>query len=130
MIISNEVTLYPSKTEVQVSLSIPISTNQVFKSDKKDIVIGEKIFHHKNKLNNELYKGSYNLFEEETLRGIFFDRLANQDGFTKQQRWDFVKAVGETFAPTYVELINRNRNNTFRSYVGTIVRFQPVRENQ
>ncbi len=51
--------------------------------------------------------------ETRGVGGIFFDRLADQDGFDKKQRWEFVKAVGETFAPTYIELINRNKDKSF-----------------
>lgn len=51
--------------------------------------------------------------ETRGVGGIFFDRLAEQDGFTKNQRWEFVKAIGETFAPTYVHLMNNNKDLTF-----------------
>lgn len=51
--------------------------------------------------------------ETRGVGGIFFDRLAEQDGFTKNQRWEFVKAIGETFAPTYVQLMNKNKNLSF-----------------
>ena len=47
--------------------------------------------------------------ETRGIGGIFFDRLANQDDFTKAQRWEFVKAVGETFAPTYSYLMHKNK---------------------
>jgi len=51
--------------------------------------------------------------ETRGIGGIFFDKLNESDGFTKTQRWDFVKQIGKTFAPTYVELSNRNKNTAF-----------------
>jgi coproporphyrinogen III oxidase len=52
---------------------------------------------------------------EETrgVGGIFFDRLGEEKGFTKAQRFDFVKDVGDAFAPIYVHLIGQNRDLPF-----------------
>lgn len=52
---------------------------------------------------------------EETrgVGGIFFDRLGAEEGFTKAQRFDFVKDVGDAFAPIYVHLIQQNRGLPF-----------------
>lgn len=47
--------------------------------------------------------------ETRGIGGIFFDRLKEDELHTKEQRWEFVKAVGETFAPTYRELVSRNK---------------------
>jgi coproporphyrinogen III oxidase len=49
---------------------------------------------------------------EETrgIGGIFFDRLNATDGFTKEQRWNFVQDVGETFCPIYTHLASLNRD--------------------
>lgn len=51
--------------------------------------------------------------ETRGVGGIFFDRLTDDKNFTKENRFDFVKAVGETFAPVYTELIKRNRSKQF-----------------
>ena len=51
--------------------------------------------------------------ETRGIGGIFFDRLNDVDGFLKEDRWEFVKSVGKTFAPTYLELIQRNKNKAF-----------------
>ena len=46
--------------------------------------------------------------ETRGVGGIFFDRLKATDGFTKEQRWDFVKDIGETFVPIYTHLAGLN----------------------
>ncbi|WP_338762733.1 oxygen-dependent coproporphyrinogen oxidase [Bernardetia sp. ABR2-2B] len=52
---------------------------------------------------------------EETrgIGGIFFDHLkevnTETDGITKQDRWDFVREVGEAFAPIYTQIANKNK---------------------
>lgn len=51
--------------------------------------------------------------ETRGIGGIFFDRLGAEDGFTKQKRFDYVCAVGETFAPLYVELLHKNKAKEF-----------------
>jgi coproporphyrinogen III oxidase len=48
--------------------------------------------------------------ETRGIGGIFFDRLNGKDGKSKEELFEFVKAVGETFAPVYVQLIERNRH--------------------
>lgn len=52
---------------------------------------------------------------EETrgIGGIFFDRLSDQDKFTKTDRWNFVQDIGELFLPTYTHLILKNKELTF-----------------
>ena len=50
--------------------------------------------------------------ETRGIGGIFFDRLSG-DGFTKAQRFEFVKEVGEAFCPIYLELVQRNRNTPY-----------------
>ena len=42
--------------------------------------------------------------ETRGIGGIFFDRLGEQDGFTKQGRFDFVKDVGNAFCSIYLHL--------------------------
>lgn len=51
--------------------------------------------------------------ETRGIGGIFFDRLKNDNGHTKEQRWDFVKAVGNTFAPTYRHLVSKNKGKSY-----------------
>lgn len=51
--------------------------------------------------------------ETRGIGGIFFDRLKEDDAHTKQDRWEFVKAVGETFAPTYRGLVSTNKDKEF-----------------
>jgi coproporphyrinogen III oxidase len=51
--------------------------------------------------------------ETRGVGGIFFDKLNASSGFTKDQIFDFVLAVGNTFAPTYTKLMNRNKGKAF-----------------
>ncbi|MCR9287967.1 oxygen-dependent coproporphyrinogen oxidase [Saprospiraceae bacterium] len=51
--------------------------------------------------------------ETRGVGGIFFDRLSGQDGFSKEQRFDFVKDVGEAFCPIYTYLLKKNKNLEF-----------------
>lgn len=51
--------------------------------------------------------------ETRGIGGIFYDRLTANDEMSWNDIFEFTKAVGRTFAPTYVELVNRNRNKEF-----------------
>lgn len=51
--------------------------------------------------------------ETRGVGGIFFDRLESTSAHSLQNRWDFVRAVGNTFAPTYTTLVNKNKNLPF-----------------
>ncbi|TSD66669.1 oxygen-dependent coproporphyrinogen oxidase [Inquilinus sp. KBS0705] len=51
--------------------------------------------------------------ETRGIGGIFYDRLANSDDMRLEDIFEFSKAVGRSFAPTYIELVNRNRNKPF-----------------
>lgn len=51
--------------------------------------------------------------ETRGIGGIFFDRLSNQDDFTKDSRFAFVKEVGEIFAPTYLHLLQKNKDKPY-----------------
>lgn len=51
--------------------------------------------------------------ETRGIGGIFFDRLNESTEMNFEQNLNFWKDVGYTFAPTYVELINRNKNKSF-----------------
>lgn len=47
--------------------------------------------------------------ETRGIGGIFFDRLTGNAENSKSQLFEFVKQVGNTFAPTYVQLMNKNK---------------------
>lgn len=51
--------------------------------------------------------------ETRGVGGIFFDRLGESEHFTMSDRWEFVKAVGETFTKVYLPLIEKNKNLEF-----------------
>ncbi len=46
--------------------------------------------------------------ETRGIGGIFFDRLMAADGFTAGDRFRFVQAVGESFAPLYTHFMRKN----------------------
>ena len=46
--------------------------------------------------------------ETRGIGGIFFDRLTQDENFSLTQRFDFVKAVGEAFAPIYTHFMTKN----------------------
>ncbi len=48
--------------------------------------------------------------ETRGVGGIFFDYLKAENGFTKEQRFEFVKAVATSFAPIYTYFMNKNKN--------------------
>jgi coproporphyrinogen III oxidase len=51
--------------------------------------------------------------ETRGIGGIFFDRLNENDSLSFEKNLAFWKEVGETFAPLYVELMNKNKNLTY-----------------
>ncbi|MEL7148053.1 MAG: oxygen-dependent coproporphyrinogen oxidase, partial [Bacteroidota bacterium] len=51
--------------------------------------------------------------ETRGIGGIFFDRLNDKQGHSKEDRWNFVQQVGELFVPAYSELANRNRKKPY-----------------
>ena len=51
--------------------------------------------------------------ETRGIGGIFFDRLKEDESKSKEDIWSFVKAVGETFAPTYRHLVSANKVKTY-----------------
>lgn len=52
--------------------------------------------------------------ETRGVGGIFFDRINEKSTeFSKEQLFNFVLGVGKTFAPTYTQLINTNKNTPF-----------------
>ena len=52
---------------------------------------------------------------EETrgIGGVFYDRLTAKDDLTWETIFEFSKALGRTFAPTYIELVNRHRHEIY-----------------
>lgn len=48
--------------------------------------------------------------ETRGVGGIFFDRLSEDATKTKEQLFEFVKAVGQLFAPTYTYLMDKNKD--------------------
>ena len=57
----------------------------------------------------------YILHREETrgIGGIFFDRLTEMKEIKREQRFEFVKAVGKTFLPLYKKIVLKNKEKTF-----------------
>lgn len=51
--------------------------------------------------------------ETRGIGGIFFDRLKETEFHSKNDIWSFVKAVGETFAPTYRSLVAKNKTSAY-----------------
>ncbi|MCF8463749.1 MAG: oxygen-dependent coproporphyrinogen oxidase [Flavobacteriales bacterium] len=51
--------------------------------------------------------------ETRGVGGIFFDRLKEEGSKSKADIWNFVQAVGETFAPTYRQIVSRNKNQSY-----------------
>jgi len=50
--------------------------------------------------------------ETRGIGGIFFDRL-DGNGFTKAERFDFVKEVGDTFCKVYLPILKKNKELPF-----------------
>jgi len=46
--------------------------------------------------------------ETRGIGGIFFDRLTETSHHSKEQRFEFVKEIGNTFAPVYTTLMHKN----------------------
>ncbi|WP_436517305.1 oxygen-dependent coproporphyrinogen oxidase [Ekhidna sp. To15] len=51
--------------------------------------------------------------ETRGIGGIFFDRLTDSEGKSKEDRWKFVQEVGETFVPAYTDAVSEVREKTF-----------------
>ena len=51
--------------------------------------------------------------ETRGIGGIFFDRLSGNDEFTIEQRFNFVKEVGNSFLGAYLPLIEKNRTKPY-----------------
>lgn len=53
--------------------------------------------------------------ETRGIGGIFFDRLSENNQHSFEDLWSFVQDVGETFAPIYTHLMNKNSQYGFTS---------------
>lgn len=51
--------------------------------------------------------------ETRGIGGLFFDRLEGKSGEDKKQLFEFVKEVGRTFVPTYKEIVNQHKEESF-----------------
>lgn len=52
--------------------------------------------------------------ETRGIGGVFYDKLTpEKTGLTYEEIFNFSCDLGRTFAPTYIELVNRNRNKSF-----------------
>ena len=51
--------------------------------------------------------------ETRGIGGIFFDRLAATEELTKEDRFAYVREVGESFVPIYSQLMNRNNDKPY-----------------
>ncbi len=51
--------------------------------------------------------------ETRGIGGIFFDRLNDSTGRSKEQQWAFVKTIGETFIPAYKDAVEDLRGRTW-----------------
>lgn len=54
--------------------------------------------------------------ETRGIGGIFFDRLSQQDDFSKAQRWAFTRDVGNIFVPIYEQMAHNNRGLPFEAH--------------
>ncbi len=71
----------------------------------------------------------FNVHRDETrgIGGIFFDRLNESSGATKETCWAFVQAVGDSFLTCYTELFHDNNN---KSYDDSHQRWQQIRRGR
>ncbi len=51
--------------------------------------------------------------ETRGIGGIFFDRLSTTDSVSIEDRFRFVQAIGNSFLPAYLPLIEKNRNKAY-----------------
>jgi coproporphyrinogen III oxidase len=51
--------------------------------------------------------------ETRGIGGVFYDRLTATDEMTWGNVFEFTKALGRSFIPTYIELVNRNRDKPY-----------------
>ena len=51
--------------------------------------------------------------ETRGIGGIFFDYLKGEGGFTRESRFEFIKALGTAFAPLYIHFMKKNARLPF-----------------
>jgi coproporphyrinogen III oxidase len=51
--------------------------------------------------------------ETRGIGGVFFDYLKGTGDFTKESRFEFIKALGDSFAPLYIHFMNKNHSMVF-----------------
>jgi len=67
-------------------------------------------FYRQNKVHADDYFFIRHRHETRGIGGIFFDYLDEKCGLTHDQLFDYAVAVGQTFAPSYTELLARAQN--------------------
>jgi coproporphyrinogen III oxidase len=70
-------------------------------------------FYHRFKLWADDYFYIKHRNETRGIGGIFYDRLTANDDLSWESIFEFSKALGRSFIPTYIELVNRNRYKVF-----------------
>ncbi len=70
-------------------------------------------FYHRFKVWADDYFFIKHRHETRGIGGIFYDRLGATDEHTWDDIFEFSKALGRSFLPTYTELVNRNRNKEY-----------------
>ncbi len=65
--------------------------------------------------------------ETRGIGGIFFDKLAETDAITLAQRFEFVKDIGNSFAPVYTKFMEQNKD---LQYGKTEKQFQLMRRGR
>ncbi|MCU0440174.1 MAG: oxygen-dependent coproporphyrinogen oxidase [Raineya sp.] len=51
--------------------------------------------------------------ETRGIGGVFFDRVQESENFSKENLFDFVLDLGESFAPIYTHLMHKNKDKTY-----------------
>ncbi len=51
--------------------------------------------------------------ETRGIGGIFYDRLSNKEGKTKEDHFAFTQTIGTTFCKVYLPLLNNNKHKSF-----------------
>ncbi len=51
--------------------------------------------------------------ETRGIGGLFFDRLGETNDFSLENRFEFIKAVGKSFAPVYTVLLEKNKDRKY-----------------
>lgn len=51
--------------------------------------------------------------ETRGIGGIFYDRLGDREGKSKEELFEFTKRVGQAFCPVYIHLLHQNKEKPF-----------------